>query len=127
TLAYLHARGIVHRDIKPAHVMFFGARPVLIDLGAAGLAGEDPLEGSEIVGSPAWMAPEQLSGAAPAPSADIWSLCAVMMWLLTGVRPFSGQADDVLRQRREGCEAAFGADEWRQPDEALARWLKAGL
>ncbi len=100
TLAYLHARGVVHRDVKPAHVMFRGEQPVLIDLGVAGLVTDDPLEGKELVGSPAWMAPEQILGAKPAPSADIWSLCAVGASIAQGAPLFHGTADAVLAERR---------------------------
>ncbi|MBB4000442.1 protein kinase domain-containing protein [Aureimonas pseudogalii] len=82
TLAYLHGRGIVHQDLKPAHVLFRATgRVVLIDLGSAGLIAGDPLAGREAIGSPAWAAPEQWAGAAPAPAADLWSLGCIGLWL----------------------------------------------
>jgi serine/threonine-protein kinase len=101
TLAHMHACGVVHRDIKPAHIMFRDDRAVLIDLGVAGLVGgRDRLDIGEIVGSPAWMAPEQMLGAAPEPSADIWSLCAVAHRVLNGRQLYAGTADRVLAARR---------------------------
>lgn len=126
TLAYLHARGIVHRDLKPAHVLFRRDRAVLIDLGIAGLVSNDVLEGIEFVGSPAWMAPEQITGAKPKPSADIWSLCAIGASLLRSAPLFSGSADEVLEIRKYGLSAPWLADRLGD-DPHFAALLKAGL
>lgn len=127
TLAYLHGRGVVHRDVKPAHVMFRSGAPVLIDLGAAGLCADDPLEGIEFIGSPAWMAPEQIDGAPPHPSADIWPLCALGVWLATGIPPYRGSADAVLAARRAGRPPAFLDGDLSDLDPRLAAMLRAGL
>jgi serine/threonine-protein kinase len=125
TFAHLHARGVVHRDLKPAHVMFRGSEPVIIDLGVAGLVGDDPLEGTEIVGSVAWMAPEQAFGANPDPSADIWSFCAVAHYMLTGQPLFCGSADAVLDMRRAGAQCRPRLQEIDDP--VLTAILAAGL
>ncbi|BCH35573.1 hypothetical protein MesoLjLc_75030 [Mesorhizobium sp. L-8-10] len=125
-LAYLHARGIVHRDVKPAHVMFRGEQPALIDLGVAGLIADDPLDGKEMVGSPAWMAPEQLHGAKPAPSADIWSLCAVGVSIAQGAPLFCGTADAVLAERRRTVRPEVRLAGLLD-DRCLVRLLEAGL
>jgi serine/threonine-protein kinase len=126
TLAYLHARGVVHRDLKPAHVMFRGKYAVLIDLGVAGLVGGvDRLDTDEIVGSPAWMAPEQLRGAAPAPSADIWSFSALAHSVLNGRPLYSGAADAVFEVRRTGVEPQ--PDFSALADRRLADALAAGF
>lgn len=125
TLAHLHAQGIVHRDLKPSHILFRDHQPVIIDLGVAGLVANDPLEGTEIVGSPAWMAPEQALGAAPAPAADVWSLCAVAYWLICSQPLYVGDADGVLRARQHG--------DVRRPDlsivsnRSLAKLLATGF
>lgn len=126
-LAFIHARGVVHRDIKPAHVLFRGERPVLVDFGIAGTP-EDDLQQAELSGTPAWMAPEQLSGGPALPSADIWSFSALGLFLLTGEKPYTGEAETVLRLRRAGAAPAFRMPAWiEQGDPALAGLLKAGL
>src|SRR5699024_7718530 len=115
----------VHRDLKPAHILFRNHEPVIIDLGVAGLVANDPLEGAETIGSPAWMAPEQALGAPPAPAADVWSLCAIGHWLLYGRAIYTGDADAVLEARRAGAECPVGFS--RIKDRRLAAILAAGL
>lgn len=127
-LAYVHARGIVHRDVKPAHVMFRGPVPVLIDFGIAELAAGDDLAMTEIAGSPAWMAPELVSGEPARPESDIWSLCALGAWLLSGRRPFRGGADEVMAARRAGAQPDFDLRAMEDDDESgLLAVLREGL
>lgn len=126
-IAYLHARGVVHGDIKPGHILFRGEEPVLIDFGIAALTADDPLDAIEFAGTPAWMAPEQLSGAA-GPPADIWALSAVGLWLLTGERPFSGDSEEIIRKRRQGAVLEFDfAAARRQAEPDLVAVLARGL
>jgi serine/threonine-protein kinase len=87
-LAAAHEKGVLHRDLKPANVMLDGRGQVLLtDFGLAGLA--DQIEGAEVRnGTPAYMAPEQLSGTEVTVKSDLYSLGLVMYEILTGKRPF---------------------------------------
>jgi serine/threonine-protein kinase len=126
TLAHLHACGVVHRDLKPAHIMFRDGHAVLIDLGVAGLVGgTDRLDTGEVVGSPAWMAPEQMLGAAPEPSADVWALCAVAHRMVNGRPLHTGTADAVFAARRRNTEPK--PDFSSLADRRLAEVLHAGF
>jgi serine/threonine protein kinase len=127
TLAYLHSHGIVHRDVKPGHILFRDHQPVLIDLGAAGFIADDPLAQSELVGSPAWMAPEQIEGAGPAPEADVWSLCALGVALVRGKPLFRGSAADVLEQRRRTNASAMLLGACFDDDPQFLELMRAGL
>jgi serine/threonine-protein kinase len=96
-----HDAGIVHRDLKPGNVMLVPADDTgkviakVTDFGVAHAAG-DPFEDvsgtGDIVGSPAYMAPEQVEGLEPSPRADIYALGIVMYEMVTGVRPFHGES-----------------------------------
>jgi len=94
-LDYAHSRGVVHRDIKPANVLLEpDDTPVIADFGLAKL-----LQGSSLksmtgvtTGTPAYMAPEQVTGSTVGPAADRYSLATIAYEMLTGVIPFDGEA-----------------------------------
>lgn len=128
-LAYVHALGVVHRDVKPAHVMFRRGRPVLVDFGIA-LSVGDPPPAPEICGTPAWMAPEQLHGGHAGGATDVWSLSALGLFLLTGLRPYAGDPDAVIARRLAEEPPAFDRVRSTGPassDAALADLLWQGL
>ena len=94
-LDHAHRNGIVHRDIKPANIMIQpDGRAKLMDFGVARLEDSAATATGQIIGSPYYMAPEQMSGDAPVTArADTYSLAVVTYEALTGQRPF--QADSV--------------------------------
>src|SRR6266511_2745593 len=89
-LAAAHQAGIVHRDVKPAHVMVGDDGTTrLTDFGIARVQGDPKLTSTGlIVGSPAYMAPEQASGEAAGPPADMWALGATLYFAVEGHPPF---------------------------------------
>lgn len=90
-LDYAHGQGIVHRDIKPANIMVTAAgQPKIADFGIAKLAQAETTMPGQVVGTPAYMSPEQLNGKAVDGRSDLFSLGVIAYWLLTGVKPFDG-------------------------------------
>jgi predicted Zn finger-like uncharacterized protein len=101
-LHFAHAQGIVHRDVKPANVMLDReGRPHLMDFGLArfeGASGEKLTQDGTILGTPAYMAPEQATASSTQTTAasDQYSLGATLYELLTGQTPFSGPPEIVI-------------------------------
>lgn len=90
-LDYAHGQGIVHRDIKPANIMVTAAgQPKIADFGIAKLALAETTLPGQVVGTPAYMSPEQLNGKVVDGRSDLFSLGVIAYWLLTGVKPFDG-------------------------------------
>ena len=93
-LAYAHERGVVHRDIKPANIMRLpSGEPKIMDFGLAKHAQGQELTGSgHFVGTPLYMAPEQVLGSPIDGRTDLFSLGAVAYTLLTGQKPFAAES-----------------------------------
>jgi serine/threonine-protein kinase len=96
-LHYAHGRGVVHRDIKPANILLTrDGRVKITDFGIAKLDGAKLTKTGQIVGTPAFMSPEQFVGSPVDRRSDLFSLGSVFYWLCTGQRPFPGRTLSAL-------------------------------
>ncbi len=124
-----HRRNLVHRDLKPENVFLAsndGAEtPKVLDFGIAKvLAGSQTgavrdTRGGVMLGTPQYMAPEQLRGEAPAPSWDLWALGVMTCEMLTGCHPFAslafGLSSDGMPTARPAIAGEFGIEPAWQP------------
>ena len=104
-VAAIHAAGKLHRDIKPSNVMVTtGGRVVLLDFGVVGeyrAAGAGHRVDEPIVGTPAYMAPEQASFRSPTPAADWYAVGVILFEALAGRLPFEGETRHVLLAKQQ--------------------------
>jgi Protein kinase domain/zinc-ribbon domain len=98
-LAAAHDKGVLHRDLKPANVMIDGrGRAKITDFGLAAGVGDDKA-GAEVSGTPAYMAPEQLSGKGASVQSDVYALGLVLYEIFTGRKPFEAATLADWRRR----------------------------
>jgi eukaryotic-like serine/threonine-protein kinase len=132
-LAVAHARGIVHRDVKPDNVMLdrgeARARVVLTDFGVAHVTGLETMTATgALVGSPAYMSPEQARGHDVTAASDLWALGVLLYQTATGHLPFPGK--DPLTVVAGICRGVFRRPSQVSPyvgpafDEVVGRCLK---
>ncbi len=111
-LAYAHRQGVVHRDLKPANVLVhWPSHSVkLVDFGLARAADGAQTATGLLLGTPAYMAPEQLAGSVPTPRSDLYALGAMLFQLLAGRLPHEGASmGALLRQVASAPAPDLGA------------------
>ena len=99
-LGAVHAAGVVHRDLKPSNVLLAADGPRVIDFGISRAVDATHLTRTGmVIGSPAFMSPEQVEGGAVGPASDVFSLGAVLAFAATGEGPFGPGAPTALMYR----------------------------
>jgi tetratricopeptide (TPR) repeat protein/tRNA A-37 threonylcarbamoyl transferase component Bud32 len=101
-LGALHKAGVVHRDFKQSNVMLDGERVVVTDFGLALAtdASQDLTGSGELLGSAAYMAPEQVEGGSVGPATDVYALGIVMYEMVTGQQPFRAETPLATAMQR---------------------------
>ena len=117
-----HAHGLVHRDLKPANILLEEGAPRISDFGLAKALGDHASVATAtgaLLGTPAYMAPEQVQDARTVDArADLFSLGAVLYELLTGNRAFPGSPTEAMWRAAQGELGPLGEG----PREAAVRW-----
>jgi serine/threonine-protein kinase len=98
-LQFSHARGVVHRDIKPANIMLTSdGQGKIADFGIARIESSSMTQAGTVLGTPAYMSPEQFMGQVVDARTDIYSSGVLLYQLLTGERPFEGGMSAIMHK-----------------------------
>ena len=127
-LAYAHRRGVVHRDVKPENILVDAAGAVKVtDFGIARLVTGDADPGitavGRVAGTPRYLAPEALAGAAPDPRMDVYAVGIVLREMVTGPAPGTDAMPPALDRIVSRATAARPEDRYPDADE-MARALE---
>ncbi|WP_409186273.1 serine/threonine-protein kinase [Amycolatopsis sp. VS8301801F10] len=120
-LAHVHAHEVTHRDLKPANILMSGDGPRIADFGVARIVDATRVtDTGAVVGTAAYLSPEQVLGEHPGPASDVYALGLVLLECLTGVREYPGTAAETAVVRLHRAPRI-------PPDapEPLARTLRA--
>ncbi len=129
-LAVAHRHGVVHRDLKPAHLWLGPDGAVaIIDFGIARGIGDDQriTRTGTSIGTPGYMAPEQIAGGVIAPPTDVFGLGCILYEALTGAPAFAGHHPAVLRGKVLWAEPPSVTERCPEADAALAALVAAML
>jgi TolB-like protein len=103
-LDHAHRRGVVHRDIKPENILLSEGQALVADFGIARAVdvahGDTLTQAGLVVGTPAYMSPEQAAGDAADARSDLYSLACVLYELLVGTQPFTGPSAQAITVKR---------------------------
>ncbi|KPM54356.1 hypothetical protein ACG83_20690 [Frankia sp. R43] len=111
-LSYAHSRGVLHRDIKPDNVMFdFAGHVKVVDFGIAKRVFGSAATASAVIGTPLFMAPEQVARGRLGPATDLYALGMMLFLLLAGKTPFDGEWSDEV----------FGEPHLARPGHSIRR------
>ena len=98
-LAYSHAHGVIHRDIKPANLMVLAdGRVKITDFGVARIDSSSVTQAGTMIGTPAYMSPEQFRGDPVDHRIDIYAMGIVLYQMLTGQRPYEGSVGTIAHK-----------------------------
>jgi eukaryotic-like serine/threonine-protein kinase len=131
-LDHIHANGIIHGDVKLENIMLVtendGPRRrqavKLLDFGLAERMGTRP---AHLAGTPEYVAPERIAGGPPTEQSDIYALGVLAFRLLTGVFPFEGDGEDMLRAHLEVQPPAMSKLRGEDLDEAVENLIRRAL
>lgn len=128
-LDYVHSRGVVHRDVKPANILLAPTGPKLADFGIARIVDGARHTGTGLtIGTAPYLSPEQVTGSPVGPAADVYALGLVLLECLTGHREYDGgpvecalarlhRAPDVPRELPAPWPGLLTAMTARQPED----------
>ena len=123
-----HRHGLVHRDIKPANVIVFRDHATVVDFGIAQLSGLDATLTAThaVIGSAAYMSPEHATGLRAGPASDLYGVGCLLMTMLTGQPPFTGDSAVAVASQQVSAEPPMLSERVRTP-RALDRLVSSLL